>query len=82
MITIAAGRITQAAAVEALFETKPPVLVEVRFPRMATAPDWYFCQERHELDAVLDRLGPGVELHLHSVWELENTGTPVVMAKS
>ena len=53
-----------------LFEEKPPVLVEVRFPNMGTAPDWFLCDDTAALEAVLDRAGPGVEIHLNSVWDL------------
>ncbi len=56
-------------ALSGLFE-QAPVLVEVRFPRMGTAPDWYLCKEEEELEEILQRLGRGVELHLVSVWDL------------
>ncbi len=69
------------AAQAALFESAAPVLVEVRFPHMGTAPDWYLCQDRGELDSIVERLGSGVELHLHSVWDLENRGRALVIGK-
>ena len=50
-----------------LFDEKPPVLVEVRFPNMGTSSDWFLCESAAALDAILDRLGPGVEVHLSSV---------------
>jgi hypothetical protein len=58
--------------VAALFDTKPPVLVEVRFPGMATSPDWYFCREVEEFEAILSRLTAGVRVHLHSVWDVSD----------
>jgi hypothetical protein len=58
------------AALAKLFDS-PPVLVEVRFPKMGTSPDWYFCQEQEEFDEILRRVGPGVEVQLVSVWELD-----------
>jgi len=57
---------------------KPPVLVEVRFPNMGTASDWFLCEDAVALDAILDRLGPGVEVHLDSVWDLKNPSCGVV----
>jgi hypothetical protein len=60
----------QTAKMRELFDTKPPVLVEVRFPGMGTSPDWYFCREEDELETILSRLSPGVEVHLHSVWDV------------
>jgi hypothetical protein len=64
--------------VEKLFDEKPPVLVEVRFPKMGTASDWFLCENAAALDAILDRLGPGVEVHLGSVWDLKNPSGAVV----
>lgn len=69
------------AAVAALFADKPPVLIEVRFPSMGTSPDWYLCEDEAELDRVLDRLGPGVEVQLSSVWDLKNAAAPVVVRR-
>lgn len=66
------------AAVGKLFDEKPPVLVEVRFPKMGTSSDWYLCENAAALDAILDRLGPGVEIHLSSVWDLKNPSGAVV----
>lgn len=63
-----------------LFDEKSPILVEVRFPKMGTAADWYLCHEQQELASLAERLGAGVELRLRSVWDLENTGAPVVEA--
>ena len=60
------------AAISALFENTPPVLVEVRFPRAATSPDWYLFEEEQQLDQLLERVGPGVELRVSSVWDLRN----------
>jgi hypothetical protein len=60
------------AAVCALFENAPPVLVEVRFPNCATSPDWYLCEKEEQLEQILKDLAPGAELHLSSVWDLRN----------
>jgi hypothetical protein len=69
------------AAAAAMFAAKPPVLVEVRFPNMGTSPDWFLCDEAAELDPILDRLGPGAEVHLSSVWDLKNPAGPVVLRR-
>jgi hypothetical protein len=60
------------AAISSLFDSKPPVLVEVRFPGAGTSPDWFLCQEVQELDEVLSRLAAGAEVRLSSVWDLKN----------
>lgn len=63
----------------ALFEEKSPVLVEVRFPHMGTSSDWHLCEELTDLDAILQRLGSGAEVRLHSVWDVTDpTGGVVV----
>lgn len=67
------------AVVGKLFDEKPPVLVEVRFPKMGTSSDWYLCENTCGLDAILERLGPGVEVHLSSVWDLKNPSGAVVL---
>jgi hypothetical protein len=64
-----------------LSDLELPVLVEVRFPGMATSPDWYFCREEEELEAIRSRLGPGAEVHLHSVWDLTDPTGGVVIGK-
>jgi hypothetical protein len=69
------------AAVLSLFDEKGPVLVEIRFPRMATAPDWFLCESAGDFDPIWDRLGAGVEVHLHSVWDLKNTAREVVLTR-
>jgi len=69
---------TVLAAVGKLFDEKPPVLVEVRFPKMGASPDWFLCENAAALDVILDRLGPGVEVHLSSVWDLKNPSEAVV----
>ena len=68
-------------AVVTLFATKPPVLVEVRFPRMGTSPDWFLCEDEHDLEPVVARLGPGAEVHLHSVWDLADPTGGLVLRK-
>jgi hypothetical protein len=69
---------TVLTAVGKLFDDKPPVLVEVRFPKMGTASDWFLCENAAALDAILDRLGPGVEVHLGSVWDMKNPTGAIV----
>ena len=68
-------------ALAALYENSAPLLVEVRFPKMTTSPDWYLLGEKGELDPILDSLGPGVEIYLHSVWDLKNRREPVCLKK-
>jgi hypothetical protein len=68
-------------AIEKLFDEKPPVLVEVRFPKMGTASDWFLCEDAAALDAILDRLGLGAEVHLSSVWDLKNPAGAAVVRK-
>ena len=65
-----------------LFDEKPPVLVEVRFPKMGTSSDWFLCEDAAALDVILDRLGPGAELHLNSVWDLKNPSGAVIVPHS
>jgi hypothetical protein len=45
---------------------------------MGTSSDWFLCENAAALDAILDRLGPGVEVHLNSVWDLKNPAGAVV----
>jgi hypothetical protein len=61
-----------------LFDEKPPILVEVRFSQMGTSSDWFLCEDAAALDIVLDRLGPGAEIHLSSVWDLKIPAGAVV----
>jgi hypothetical protein len=70
------------AAVGELFDAKPPALVEVRFPKMATSSDWFLCEDAAALDAVLGRLGPGTEVRLNSVWDLKNPAGAVLFQQS
>jgi len=69
------------AAAGKLLDEKPPVLAEVRFPKMGTSSDWYLCEDAAALGAVLDRLGPGAEVHLSSVWDLKNPAGAVVVRR-
>jgi hypothetical protein len=69
------------AAVSALFNNAPPVLVEVRFPHSGTSPDWYLCDEEEELHRILDRLASGAELHVSSVWDLKNVKGEICLKK-
>jgi hypothetical protein len=59
-------------AVTALIESAPPVLVEVRFVNSGTSPDWDLCEDEEELEQILKRLSPDVELYVSSVWDLKN----------
>jgi hypothetical protein len=68
--------------VAALFDNAPPVLVEVRFPHMSTSPDWYLLEEEEQLEPILERLAPGVELYVSSVWDLKNTKGEIHLKKS
>jgi len=70
------------AGVERLFAVKPPVLVEVRFPKMGTSSDWFLCESLAALEAILERLGPGAELHLNSVWDLRSPAGEIVFRRS
>jgi len=63
------------------FEEKAPVLVEVRFPRMGTSPDWYLCDTEADFDSVWERLGTGTEIHLHSVWDMKDEAKPAILAR-
>jgi hypothetical protein len=47
-----------------------PVLVQVRFPRMGTSPDWDLCRTEEELDSLLERVGPHCEFAIVSVDDL------------
>jgi hypothetical protein len=67
-------------AVGKLFDEKPPVLVEVRFPKMGTSSDWFLCETAAALDAILDRLGPGADVHLSSVWDLKIPSEAIVFS--
>ena len=67
--------------VSALFDQKPPVLVEVRFPHMGTSSDWHLCDDLDDLDPILDRLGPGAEVRLHSVWDVTDPTGGIVFKR-
>jgi len=69
------------AAIARLFADKPPVLAEVRFPHMGTSSDWFLCEDAADLDPILERLGPGAEVHLSSVWDLRDATGGVVLRK-
>ena len=68
-------------AIAQLIQQKPPILVEIRFPNAATAPDWRLCEDEDQLDQVLERLGPGAELHISSVWDLKNVKGEICLTK-
>jgi hypothetical protein len=65
-----------------LFQKFGPVLVEARFPKMATSPDWYLFEDEQQFERLLARLGPTVELHVSSVWDLTNDKGEVVVTRA
>jgi len=67
--------------VAGLFDEKSPVLVEVRFPHMGTSSDWHLCDALDELDPILERLGPGAEVRLHSVWDVTDPTGGIVFKR-
>jgi hypothetical protein len=73
-MTITSGALPTEAReqVKSLFESSSPVLVEVRFPNCAVSSDWHLCQDEEEFTQVLESLQRGAEIHLNSVWDLQN----------
>jgi hypothetical protein len=67
--------------VSKLLDNSPPVLVEVIFPKVGTSPDWYLCQHREEFNEIMDSLGAGAELHISSVWDLQNKKGEICLSK-
>ena len=70
---------TVLGAITELFDEHPPVLVEARFP--GTSPDWYLFDRQEQFVALLPKLGPAVELHVSSVWDLRNENCEVVVKR-
>lgn len=68
-------------SVVALFDEKPPILIEVQFPRMGTSPDSYLYQAASEVDSLWDRVSPAVEIHFHSVWDLKDDVRPMTIVR-
>ena len=68
-------------AVARLFAEKLPVLVEVRFPKMGTSPDWYLVREEYEFAPIWEALGPGSEVRLSSVFDLKDATGAVVLSR-
>ncbi len=68
--------------ISSLFESSPPVLVEVRFPSSGTSPDWYLCEVEEDLHAITKRLSPGAELYLSSVWDLKSSKGTICLKKA
>ena len=64
-----------------MLASKPPILVEVRFPNMGTSPGWFLCEDEDGLGAILERVGPGAEVYLNSVWDLRSAVGGVVLKK-
>lgn len=60
-----------------------PLLVEVHFVRCGTGSDWYLCRTEEDLTALLKKLDvqARVELHIHSVWDLEDRKGGTVLHK-
>jgi hypothetical protein len=79
--TFETGTEAARAAVARLFAEKPPVLAEVRFPKMGTSSDWFLCDDEDGLGSIIDRLAPGAELHLHSVWDVTDATGGLVVKK-
>jgi hypothetical protein len=75
------GATESRAAIAALFENSPPLLVEVRFPRMGASPDWYLFDDEAEFDQLVDRLASGVEVRVSSVWDLRNPKGEILLQK-
>jgi len=69
------------ANVDSLFDSKSPILLEVRFPRMATSSDWYLCNSPSDFEAIWEKLGAGVEVQFRSVWDLQDTERPLTIGK-
>jgi hypothetical protein len=67
--------------VSRLLDASPPVLVEVRFPKSGTSPDWHLCQDQDEFDDLMESLGAGAELHISSVWDLQNKKGEICLRK-
>jgi hypothetical protein len=59
-------------AISDAFDEGGPLLIEVRFPRMGTSPDWYLCEDEDQLAEILAPLSPKVEVYASSVWDLVN----------
>lgn len=72
---------TQRAAIARLVDDKAPILIEVRFPRMGTSPDWYLADSVSFIESIWERVAPGVEIHLHSVWDLKDEMRPMVIKR-
>jgi hypothetical protein len=68
-------------AVTGIFDEGAPVLVEVRFPGMATSPDWYLLEEEDQFEQLLEKLAPGTELHVSSVYDLKNAKGEIRLKK-
>lgn len=79
--TIQPGLGAERERMSALFEEKSPILVEVRFPHMGTSSDWHLCDDLDDLDPILERLGPGAEVRLHSVWDVTDPTGGVVFRR-
>lgn len=80
-ISIVSDAASTQMEIRRLFDEKPPVLAEVRFPKMGTASDWYLCEDAAAVEAILGRLSSGAEIHLSSVWDLKLTSGAIVIRK-
>jgi hypothetical protein len=45
---------------------------------MGTSSEWFLCEDQSALNALLDRLAAGAEVHLNSVWDLKNPAGGIV----
>jgi hypothetical protein len=67
--------------VSALIATRPPVLIEVRFPKMATSSDWHLVDDLKAFDALWSHVAAGVELHVTSVWDLPEAPATLALVR-
>ena len=67
--------------VSALIATKPPVLIEVRFPKMGASSDWQLVEDLKEFDALWSRVAAGVELRVTSVWDLPEAPATLTLVR-
>lgn len=58
-----------------------PFLVEVRFPRMGTSPDWYLCDSIEEFEKIIARASDQAEIYLNDVWDLTNPKGSILVKK-
>ena len=64
-----------------LFQKRPPVLVEVRFPNMGASSDWYLMEDLKQFQELWQRLARGVELYVVSVWDVPTSPATLSIAR-